>query len=122
MKDISNIYFKYIPWTVPHHPCNQMSCAQICNSLEHLVHICRSVLSVALQSILSIKLSLLLLNAPLMSLRKQHLSNLHSASLNYVHIVLRPGVVAICTEGAPEVAPQSTSSSYHRCHNRTKAQ
>lgn len=53
---------------------------------------------------------------------EQRLSNLHSATLNYVHVVLRPGVIAICAEGPPEVAPQSTSSSYHRCHDRTEEQ
>lgn len=48
--------------------------------------------------------------------------SLHSVSLNYVHVVLRPGVVAIRTEGSPEVAPQSTRSSYHRGHNGTRRQ
>lgn len=52
-------------------------------------------------------------------LKEQSLHNLHSASLNDVHIVLRSGVVAIGTEGTPEVAPQSTSTSYHWRHNRT---
>lgn len=48
---------------------------------------------------------------------EQNFCSLHSASLNNVHVVLRPGVVTLSTERSPEVAPQTTNSSYHRCHN-----
>lgn len=42
---------------------------------------------------------------------------LHSAPLDDVHVVLRTGVVAISTQGSPEVTPQPTSSSYHGGHD-----
>lgn len=76
------------------------------------------LLSVALQSVKESFIT----KPPSEDFGEQRLSNLHSATLNYVHIVLRPGVVTVCTEGPPEVAPESTSSSNHWCHDGTEDQ
>lgn len=45
------------------------------------------------------------------------LNNSQSASLNHVHVILGPGVVAVSAQRPPEVAPESPGAGDHGCHD-----
>lgn len=45
--------------------------------------------------------------------KKKFKTDLHSASLNNVHVILRPGVVAINTKSTPEIRPQPARLAHH---------
>lgn len=40
--------------------------------------------------------------------------DLHSATLNNVHIILRPSVVTISAKSSPEIRPQPARLAHHR--------